>query len=109
LGLLFALALAGRFDTGANAAPAGHPRSGEGPAGEGASGDDASGEMRRLGWRPAAALLILGVGLLNAASAPWAHALGVVSLFGFIVLGFLTIVGHVLADSEDDSATMDAR
>jgi cytochrome d ubiquinol oxidase subunit II len=99
LGLLFALALAGRFDSGASAVPAGHARSGE----------VASGEMRRLGWRPAAALLILGVGLLNAASAPWAHALGVVSLFGFIVLGFLAVVGHVLADSEEDSATMDAR
>ena len=78
LALLFRLALTGRFDPDA-------------PARE----DDA-GRARRslgapLGARVAAALLIAGVGLLNVASAPWAHALGVVSLLAFLVTAFLQI------------------
>jgi cytochrome d ubiquinol oxidase subunit II len=38
--------------------------------------------------RAALACLIAGIGLLTAAEAAWAHALGVVSLFGFVALGF---------------------
>jgi cytochrome d ubiquinol oxidase subunit II len=38
--------------------------------------------------RAALACLIAGIGLLTAAGAAWAHALGVVSLFGFVVFGF---------------------
>src|SRR5919198_1365189 len=38
--------------------------------------------------RAALASLIAGIGLLTAAEAAWAHALGVVSLFGFVALGF---------------------
>ena len=37
-----------------------------------------------LGARLAVALLIVGIGLLNVADAPWAHAIGVVSLLAFI-------------------------
>jgi cytochrome d ubiquinol oxidase subunit II len=44
----------------------------------------------RLGLlaRAALALLIAGVGLLTVAEVAWAHALGVVSLLGFVALGF---------------------
>jgi cytochrome d ubiquinol oxidase subunit II len=52
----------------------------------------------RLGVRAAGALLIVGVGLLNAAETPWAHALGVVSLVAFVIVGFLAIVPSALAD-----------
>jgi cytochrome d ubiquinol oxidase subunit II len=38
--------------------------------------------------RAALACLITAIGLLTAAEAGWAHALGVVSLFGFVALGF---------------------
>jgi cytochrome d ubiquinol oxidase subunit II len=38
--------------------------------------------------RAALACLIAGIGLLTAAEAAWAHALGVVSLFGFVAFGF---------------------
>jgi cytochrome d ubiquinol oxidase subunit II len=51
-----------------------------------------------LGVRAAVALLIVGVGMLNAADAPWAHAIGVVSLFGFVVVGFAAIVPPALAE-----------
>ena len=44
-----------------------------------------------------------GVGFLNAASAPWAHAIGVVCLFGFIIVAFAAIVPRALA--EDGSRT----
>jgi cytochrome bd ubiquinol oxidase subunit II len=50
-----------------------------------------------LGARVAVALLIVGIGLLNAADAPWAHAIGAASLFGFIVVGFAAIVPPALA------------
>ena len=47
--------------------------------------------------RLAVALLIIGVGMLNAADAPWAHAIGVVSLFGFMIVAFAAIVPAALA------------
>jgi cytochrome d ubiquinol oxidase subunit II len=40
--------------------------------------------------RAALACLIAGIGLLTAAETAWAHALGVVSLLGFVALGFPT-------------------
>jgi cytochrome d ubiquinol oxidase subunit II len=47
--------------------------------------------------RAALACLIAGIGLLTAAEAAWAHALGVVSLFGFVALGFpAALPPHVL-------------
>jgi cytochrome bd ubiquinol oxidase subunit II len=38
--------------------------------------------------RAALACLIAGIGLLTVAETAWAHALGVVSLLGFVALGF---------------------
>jgi len=48
----------------------------------------------------AVACLIAGVGLLNVAEAQWAHAVGVASLFGFIVIGFLALVPGTPGDEE---------
>jgi cytochrome d ubiquinol oxidase subunit II len=79
LALLFRLALAGRFDAGAQAASAavfgGRP-----------------GPRRALLVRVAVASLIVGFGLLTVADAGWAHAVGVTALFAFIVAGFLALV-----------------
>jgi cytochrome bd ubiquinol oxidase subunit II len=50
-----------------------------------------------FGARVAVACLIAGIGLLNVADAAWAHALGVLSLFGFMISAFLTIVPAALA------------
>jgi cytochrome bd ubiquinol oxidase subunit II len=47
--------------------------------------------------RTAAACLLAGFGLLTVAEAGWAHAIGVVALFGFIVCGFFAIVPAQLA------------
>jgi hypothetical protein len=46
----------------------------------------------------AVALLIVGIGLLNAADAPWAHAIGVVSLLAFILVAFATLVPRALTE-----------
>jgi cytochrome bd ubiquinol oxidase subunit II len=52
--------------------------------------------------RAALACLIAGIGLLTAADAAWAHALGVVSLFGFVALGFpAALPPHVLPHAND--------
>jgi cytochrome bd ubiquinol oxidase subunit II len=83
LALLFTLALTGRFDH-AHA----HTRAAPTPG----AGRLLSASLPRLRARVAVACLIVGVGLLNVAEAQWAHALGVVSLFAFIVSGFLTLV-----------------
>ena len=44
------------------------------------------------------ALLIVGIGLLNVAEAPWAHAIGVVSLLAFILVAFAALVPRALAE-----------
>jgi cytochrome d ubiquinol oxidase subunit II len=87
LALLFRLALTGRFDH-ASGAPAQ------------SAGQVLSASIPRLRSRVAVACLIAGVGLLNVAEAQWAHALGVVSLFGFIVIGFLTLIPGTLGHEE---------
>jgi cytochrome d ubiquinol oxidase subunit II len=46
--------------------------------------------------RVAAACLLAGFGLLTVAEAGWAHAIGVVALFGFIVVGFAGAVPALL-------------
>jgi cytochrome d ubiquinol oxidase subunit II len=51
--------------------------------------------------RVAVACLIAGIGLLNIASAQWAHAIGVVSLLTFIVTGFLATVPAALPGDGD--------
>jgi cytochrome d ubiquinol oxidase subunit II len=76
LALLFGLVLGGRFDedeADLPAAPASRgPRRPAGP---------------RPGLRVAGALLLAGVGLLTVADAGWAHAIGVVCLLAFVVVG----------------------
>jgi cytochrome bd ubiquinol oxidase subunit II len=86
LALLFSLTLRGQL----------HPADDENASVVG--GRSVSGLRPALGVRVAVALLIVGVGMLNAADAPWAHAIGVVSLFAFIVVGFAAIVPPALAD-----------
>ena len=45
-----------------------------------------------LAARLAVALLIAGFGLLNIANAEWAHAVGIVCLVSFVVLGFKAVI-----------------
>jgi cytochrome d ubiquinol oxidase subunit II len=79
LALLFRLTLAGRFR-------------GPEPAGPESKAAKPGPVNIRLLARLAAACLIAGFGLLNVADAAWAHALGVVSLIGFVVAAFGAIV-----------------
>jgi cytochrome d ubiquinol oxidase subunit II len=59
----------------------------------------------RRGFLAPAALasLIAGVGLLTAAEAGWAHALGVVSLFGVVAFGFPALLPPHLVPQADDA------
>jgi cytochrome d ubiquinol oxidase subunit II len=50
--------------------------------------------------RIAVACLVAGVGLLTAADAGWAHAIGVVMLFGFVAAGFLGAAPRLLPERE---------
>jgi cytochrome d ubiquinol oxidase subunit II len=47
--------------------------------------------------RLAVVLFIVGLGMLNAANAGWAHIIGVIALFGFVLAGFTAIVPRALA------------
>ena len=60
-----------------------------------------------LGARLAAACFIAGVGFLTIASAPWAHAIGVVSLFAFMVVAFFAVVPRALVDDEVGESVAD--
>ncbi len=92
LGLLFALTLGGRLSP-EHAADQAELES------RPAAVRDLLGAARPvLGTRLAIALLIVGIGLLNAADAPWAHTIGVVSLFAFMIVGFAVIVPRALTD-----------
>ena len=82
LGLLFRLLLKGRF----HAADRDEQPTGRPPI-----------AVPRLLARVALACLIAGFGFLNVADAGWAHGLGVVFLFGFVVTGFLAVVPDALA------------
>jgi cytochrome bd ubiquinol oxidase subunit II len=84
LGLLFALALTGRFQGAARPA-------------FGLDARRATVEPR-LGTGVPAACFVAGLGLLTFADAAWAHAIGVLCLFGFIVTAFGAIVPRALAD-----------
>jgi cytochrome d ubiquinol oxidase subunit II len=86
LALLFSLTLRGRL----------HPADDENSSVVG--GRSVSGVGPALGVRLAVALLIVGIGMLNAADAGWAHAVGVVSLFAFIGVGFAAIVPPAVAE-----------
>jgi cytochrome bd ubiquinol oxidase subunit II len=84
LALLFRLALAGRFQAAESTVP-----------------NEIARPVRaiRVGLvaRVAVALLIAGFGLLNIANAQWAHAVGIVCLLCFVVLGFRAIIVSALA------------
>ncbi|HEX3687359.1 MAG TPA: cytochrome d ubiquinol oxidase subunit II, partial [Gaiellaceae bacterium] len=89
LAYLFRLALTGRFrapESTPSDRVAGRPR----------------GVRPGLLARAAFACLVAGFGLLNIANAPWAHAVGLACLVGFIVLAFQAIVFAGLAE---DAAT----
>ena len=79
LALLFRLTLAGRLQ-----------------AAEGTVPDQIAQPVRTirvgLAARLAVALLIAGFGLLNIANAEWAHAVGIVCLVCFVVLGFKAVI-----------------
>jgi cytochrome d ubiquinol oxidase subunit II len=78
LALLFRLVLRGQLDHGGPAV-----------APERAIGALLSASTPGLLARGAAACLLAGFGFLTLAEAGWAHAIGVLALFGFIVCGFL--------------------
>jgi cytochrome bd ubiquinol oxidase subunit II len=112
LALLFRLALTGRFDPGPS--PSTAPTADTGPAGAPglAAGPGRATEPARVRPVPVAppslarvavACLIAGIGFLNVADAGWAHALGVLSLFGFMITAFLTIVPAALAGDSSRS------
>jgi cytochrome d ubiquinol oxidase subunit II len=79
LGLLFRLFLGGRLGYGAEPA---HPPQVK---------EIISASRTGFLVRSAGAALIVGFGLLTIADAAWAHAVGVVSLLVFIVLGFAAV------------------
>ena len=90
LTLLFTLTLRGRLEVhGGEIEPA---------ASAGRSGVAQLLLGPRLGGRLAVALLIVGIGMLNVADAPWAHALGVASLLAFIIVAFAALVPTALAE-----------
>jgi cytochrome bd ubiquinol oxidase subunit II len=95
LGLLFRLVLGGRLDHGPGVERA-EVRAAAGPRAI------VFAARRGLLARFAAACLIAGVGLLTIAEAPWAHALGVVALFAFVVFGFVAVGPAELAASATD-------
>ena len=89
LALLFGLVLHGRFDPSAQAGLT-PPSTAEVMAAS------RSGVLARS----AGASLLAGFGLLTVADAGWAHAIGVASLFGFIVLGFFAARPDEIAKHE---------
>jgi cytochrome d ubiquinol oxidase subunit II len=79
LGLLFGLALGGRF-AAAESTPPARPV------------QRLDGGRTNILARAEIACLIAGFGLLNVVDADWAHAIGLLSLFAFIVIGFRAII-----------------
>ena len=93
LALLFRLVLQGRLDHGepdADSSGASQRRS--------ELGRLLAASAQGLLARVAGACLLAGFGFLTVAEAGWAHAIGVVALFGFLVCGFLAVVPAQLAD-----------
>jgi cytochrome d ubiquinol oxidase subunit II len=88
LGLLFRLVLGGRLGHG--------PYEDEEPAAATASAVLAV-SAPGLAGRAAVACLVAGLGFLTVADAGWAHAVGVVALAGFVVLGFAAALPELLA------------
>jgi cytochrome d ubiquinol oxidase subunit II len=97
LTLLLRLTLGGHLlhhPSGEPAEPAEPPRAEPRP---GPSGPPLVPLAPGLAGRIAAACLIGGLGLLTAAETGWAHAVGVVLLLAFVVIGFLGAVPALLA------------
>src|SRR5207253_247703 len=80
LALLFRLTLAGRL---------GHFDDGPSAVGRPATADLIGASREGLLARAAIACLLAGFGFLTVAEAGWAHAIGVVALLTFVVVGFL--------------------
>jgi cytochrome d ubiquinol oxidase subunit II len=92
LGLLYGLLLQGRLgDHGDHGEPGGAAAGAVGAPGR-------APHSTPLQARLAVALLIVGIGFLNAADASWAHVIGVSALFGFMIIGFAAIVPRALAE-----------
>ena len=91
LALLFSLVLGGRFDPGRDTTT-------EVPV----SRHRRLYRKHKLAGRVAAALAIAGIGLLTAADAGWAHALGVACFAGFVVAGFHAVAPAELAAADTD-------
>jgi cytochrome bd ubiquinol oxidase subunit II len=96
LGLLFSLFLRGGFDD----PDAGHAGAGAPQSPRALLSASAAGLHARL----ALAGLVGGLGLLSAAEAPWAHAIGVVCLFACMIFAFLAVGPAELAASEGGTA-----
>jgi cytochrome d ubiquinol oxidase subunit II len=97
LGLLFRLVLHGRLDHDAEIAA--RPL----PVAPSLLSASSSGLLARV----AGACLLAGFGFLTIAEAGWAHAVGVVALFGFMVCGLLAAMPSQLA--EGDERAVDSR
>jgi cytochrome d ubiquinol oxidase subunit II len=90
LALLFRLVLSGQLDHRQTTAPPARP-----------SKALLSASAHGLPARSAAACLVAAIGFLTVADAGWAHAIGVASVFGFIIFGFMAVMPAVLnADYE---------
>jgi cytochrome bd ubiquinol oxidase subunit II len=85
LALLFGLTLGGHLQPGAGATAA--PPGGR---------DLVAASRAGVLGRAAVACLIAGIGLLTIAEGSWPHAVGVVALLGFVVLGFFAAVPALL-------------
>lgn len=90
LGLLFRLLLHGQLD---------HSSNEQGPVARIRQPHFAAGSILR---RLAVACLILGIGLLTAADALWAHIIGVTALIGFVALSFVGLIIPELSLTEKD-------
>jgi cytochrome bd ubiquinol oxidase subunit II len=96
LGLLFKLVLGGRLDYVESTPPSTTPRRAV-----------LSASAPGLLARSAGACFVAGLGFLTVADADWAHAIGIASLFAFILLGFFAVAPSELAraGAEDSETT----
>jgi cytochrome d ubiquinol oxidase subunit II len=94
LGLLFKLVLGGRLDYAESTPTSTTPRRAV-----------LSASAPGLLARSAGACFVAGLGFLTAADAGWAHAIGITSIFAFIMFGFLAVAPSELAraDAKDSN------
>jgi cytochrome bd ubiquinol oxidase subunit II len=96
LGLLFRLVLRGRFDPDAELSTSPTPTATD-------ARDLVLASARGVYARSALGCLIGGFGFLTVADAGWAHAVGVVCLLAFVVIGFVAVGPAGLAATSDNS------